>query len=147
VSWQWDLGDGHFTHQAARISPRFDSAGVYPIRLLATREDGCTNLISKTVVVRNVMSTRENWEDQALKIYPIPTQDVFYLENLLWYQKDITISLHSREGQTVLQQNLFYHEFPLPVRLSTLSRPVPPGLYILRIQRDDKVFIRKILVE
>ncbi|MEQ9443382.1 MAG: S8 family serine peptidase [Cyclobacteriaceae bacterium] len=147
ISWQWDLGDGRFTHQSARITPQFDTAGVYPIRMLAVREDGCTNLISKVVVVRSVTSSKKDYEDRALKIYPNPTRDEFYLENLLWYQKDISLSLTSMDGQVIIQQTLFYSEFPLPIQLSGLSRPIPPGLYMLRIQRDDKVFIRKIMIE
>nr|WKN35288.1 S8 family serine peptidase [Tunicatimonas sp. TK19036] len=147
ISWQWDLGDGQFTHQSARITPRFDSAGVYSIRLLATREDGCTNQVSKVVVVRNVASNANDIENQSLKIYPNPTRDVFYLENLLWYQKDINLSLLSLDGQFIIQQDLFYSEFPLPISLSSLAQPIHPGLYILRVQRDDKVFIRKIMIE
>ena len=147
ISWQWDFGDGQFTHQSARITPRFDTAGVYPIRLLANRVDGCTNLISKVVVVRNVASNSDDIENQSLRIYPNPTRDVFYLENLLWYQKNITLSLLSMDGQTIIGQELFYSEFPLPISLSTLSQPLLPGLYILHIQRDDKVFIRKIMIE
>jgi PKD repeat protein len=147
ISWQWDLGDGNFNYQSARVVPQFDSAGVYPIRLLATRSDGCTNLISKTVVVRNVASVQLDPEDQALKVYPNPVQDVFYLENLMWFQKDITISLLSLEGQVVLHKQLFYREFPLPIYLSQLTQPLPPGVYVLRLQRDDKVFQRKLMLE
>jgi len=147
ISWQWDLGDGSFNYQSARVVPQFDSAGVYPIRLLATRSDGCTNLISKTVVVRNVASMQVDPEDQALKVYPNPVRDVFYLENLMWFQKDITISLLSLEGQVVLHKQLFYREFPLPIYLSQLTQPLTPGIYVLRLQRDDKVFQRKLVIE
>jgi len=147
ISWQWDLGDGNFTYQSARIIPQFDSAGVYSVRLLATRSDGCTNLVSKTVVVRNVASTRIDPEDRALKIYPNPVQDVFYLENLLWYQKEITLSLLSPEGQRMFYHQLFYGEFPLPINLTSLARPLSPGIYVLRLQRDDKVFFRRLMIE
>ncbi len=147
ISWQWDLGDGNFTYQSARVIPKFDSAGIYSVRLLATRSDGCTNLISKTVVVRNVASTRIDPEDRALKIYPNPVQHVFYLENLLWYQKNITLSLLSPEGQEVFHHQLFYGEFPLPINLTSLTQPLSPGIYVLRLQRDDKVFFRRLVVE
>ena len=147
ISWQWDLGDGNFSYQSARVVPQFDSAGVYPIRLLATRSDGCTNLISKTVVVRNVANVPIDPEEQALKVYPNPVRDVFYMENLMWFQKDITISLLSLEGQVVLHQQLFYNEFPLPIDLSQLTQPLSPGIYVLRLQRDDKVFQRKLMME
>ncbi|WKN41308.1 S8 family serine peptidase [Tunicatimonas pelagia] len=143
INWQWDLGDGNFAYQAARVTPQFDSVGVYPVRLLATRSDGCTNLVSKTLVVRNVASTQIDPEDRALKIYPNPVQNVFYLENLLWYQKNITLSLLSPEGQVVLHHQLFYGEFPLPV---DVPQPLRQGIYVLRLQRDNKVFYRKLLV-
>lgn len=147
ISWQWDLGNGNFSYRSARVTPSFDSAGVYPIRLLATRSDGCTNLISKTVVVRSVASVSIDPEDQALKIYPNPVRDMFYLENLMWFQKDITIKLLSLEGQVVLHQQLFYREFPLPIYLSQLTQPLPPGIYVLHLQRDNKIFQRKLVIE
>lgn len=147
ISWQWDLGSGTFTHQSSRIVPEFHSAGIYTVRLLATRSDGCTNLISKTITVRSVTSTRFDPEDRALKIYPNPMQNTFYLENLLWYRKNITVSLFAPDGQTILHQPIFYEEFPLPIDLSRLTRPLLPGLYLLRLQRDEKVFMRKLVVE
>jgi len=146
ISWQWDLGDGNFTYRAARFIPRFDSSGVYPVRLLATRSDGCTNLVSKTLVVKNVASNPIDPEDRALKVYPNPVQSSFYLENLLWYQKDITLSLLSSEGQVIMRSQLFYGEFPLPIDLFDLAQPLPPGIYVLRLQRDDKVFYRRLVV-
>ncbi len=147
ISWQWDLGSGTFTHQSSRIIPEFNSAGIYTVRLLATRSDGCTNLISKTITVRSVTSVRYDPEDRALKIYPNPVQSTFYLENLLWYQKNIMVSLLSPDGQTILHQSLFYTEFPLPVDLSRLTQPLRSGLYLLRLQRDNKVFLRKLVIE
>ena len=148
VSWQWDLGDGKATHRSRRVTQRFDSTGTYQIRLLAQTAEGCRNTVTRTLVVESVTDLPSNREDAAFRLYPNPTSGRVSLENRFWFQKDISLRLYTQQGQELARSDLFYDAFPLPIDLRQLSnKPLPSGLYLLHIQRGDRVFVRKLYLQ
>ena len=148
VSWQWDLGEGRFTHRPARVSQRFDKSGTYRIRLLAQTASGCTNLVERTLVVQRVTGLSAEQEVAALRLYPNPTSGEVFLENRFWFQKNITIRLYTLQGEEIFSYDKLYDAFPLPLALRKLAGGIlPEGLYLLHVYRDERIFTRKILLK
>ena len=148
VSWQWDLGDGTLSHQTSRVTQQFDSVGTYQIRLLAQTAEGCTNTVTRTLVVEEVTGLHKNQEEEAFRLYPNPTSGEVFLENRFWFQKNISLRLFTLQGQEIARQDMFYDAFPLPINLHHLtSSPLPNGLYLLHIHREGRVFVRKLYIE
>ena len=148
VSWQWDLGEGRFTYRPARVTQRFDKSGTYRIRLLAQTASGCTNLIERTLVVQQVTGLSAEQEAAALRLYPNPTSGEVYLKNRFWFQKNITVRLYTLQGEEVFRYDKLYDAFPLPLSLRQLAGgALPEGVYLLQVYRNERIFIRKILLE
>ncbi|MCO6499417.1 MAG: PKD domain-containing protein [Vicingus serpentipes] len=53
VSWQWDFGNGN-TDSIQNPSPIFDSAGTYNVNLVVTSSNGCTNTLTRPVLVHAI---------------------------------------------------------------------------------------------
>ncbi|MDF9798379.1 subtilisin family serine protease/PKD repeat protein [Catalinimonas alkaloidigena] len=148
ISWTWDLGDGQLINRGERVSQQYDSMGVYQIRLIARNSEGCSNIISKLLTVINVTSTEGNPEDVNLRIYPNPTGGIFWLSNVLWYNKEIMLHLYDRQGKALCEEKLKYSRSPLEVNLHELSQQqLPNGLYFIELRSADKRFIRKLMIQ
>ena len=145
VSWQWDLGDGEVSHRAQRVTQHYDSTGTYQIRLLAQTAEGCTNTVTRTLVVERVTGLRKDQEEEAFRLYPNPTSGEVRLENRFWLQKNISLRLLTIQGQEVARRDTFYHASPLSVDLHQMaSAPLTGGLYLLQVRREGRVLVRKV---
>ena len=148
VNWQWDLGDGQLLNREARVTQTYDSVGEYQIRMVATTRDGCTNTVTRTLTVKNITAVEQALEDKSLLLYPNPNSGKFTLANVRWDYKKIKLHLYDQQGKALCHELVLYDNFPVEIDLHRLSGYLlPAGVYLLRLEVEDKVFVRQILLK
>lgn len=148
VNWQWDLGDGQLLTRESRVTQDFDTVGDYRIRMVATTRDGCTNTVTRTLIVKNITAVEHALEDKSLLLYPNPNSGRFTLANARWDYKKIMLHLYDRQGKALCNELVLYNDFPVEVDLHRLTgQLLPSGIYMLRLEVDDKAFTRQILLK
>jgi len=147
VSWQWDLGDGQLLNREARVTQTYDSVGEYQIRLVAQTRDGCSNTVTKTLVVKNITSVEQELENESLLLYPNPSSGIFTLANKRWSYQKIMLYLYDAQGKALSRKQLQYDVQPLQIDLHAMaSQRLPDGFYTLRLQVADKEFLRRLML-
>ncbi len=79
-------------------------------------------------------------ESYGIYIYPIPSTNTLNLEATSDFEKNTQIYIYSMDGKLILSQPLLIKASKLSVDLSSLVN----GLYILKIESENKVIERKI---
>ncbi len=99
--------------------------------------NGDNNIIDNIQIKGGIVPVREVEAAQPIKIYPNPTDDLFYIESL--NQEALTnFVLFDNTGKIVLQKNINETNFSLGENLSA-------GVYYLRIESADKVNYMKLI--
>lgn len=147
ISWQWDLGDGLLLNRGSNFTQAYDSVGEYQIRLVALTRDGCSNTITKTLVVKNITSVEQALENESLLLYPNPSSGIFTLANERWNYQKIMLHLYDVQGKALCNGSVLYDELPVQIDLHVLAgHPLPDGVYTLRLQVAGKQFSRQLML-
>ncbi|MFP4504858.1 MAG: S8 family serine peptidase [Cyclobacteriaceae bacterium] len=148
ISWNWDLGDGRLLTRSAQVSQTYDSAGVYEVTLLAMNQEGCTNTISKKLVVKTVSDLEDDPENVSLRIYPNPNRGIITINNLLWDYKKIMLRLYDSKGKALCEETVIYDNFPVEIDLRGLTGlSLQEGIYFISLHSEDRQFFRKLILK
>lgn len=141
TSWMWDFGDGN-TSTAANPTHTYAGSGTYTITLIAT--DGCTSdttSLSQPVTIVGIEDRLQN----SLSVYPVPNQGTFQVNFEAFVSQDANLSLIDGLGKVMLEKHweIQTGENQLQFEQSDLS----PGIYFLRLELDQGVVTRRIVLE
>lgn len=142
VSYEWFFGNGkRATGKTARAT--YDSAGVFTIKLVSVDVAGCTDTLTKSLVVIDMptVTGAEETDDYRLVIYPNPTSDIVNIDFRLKQMAEVEIQLYTSAGSRVYsvpKENVLNKAFRFD--LTGLAK----GLYQIRIRYGDKVILRKV---
>ncbi len=78
-SWAWDFGDGN-TSTVQNPTHTYVTKGNYIVNLTVTDNRGCTQNVSKNMLVAYSIGIEENLIDPQMYIYPNPAADYFTLK-------------------------------------------------------------------
>lgn len=141
VDWQWDFGDGS---GSALYAPThtYPSAGVYPVRLTVRDADHCYDVAAQNLYVGLVGS--KDPVAPMLHIWPNPNDG-----RLQWQLTGHTTEPLQVEVCNSLGQVIYALE---SVAVSGLAqslelRPLPAGLYFLRVSTENWTQVQKFVVE
>ncbi|MBW8048907.1 MAG: T9SS type A sorting domain-containing protein [Cytophagales bacterium] len=82
--------------------------------------------------------------DQSIRLYPNPNEGVFTISFTGFENENISLTIIGLHGRTVISKELTVNdELTEEVDISDLSK----GMYFLKVNSSDNVFIKKILVE
>jgi gliding motility-associated-like protein len=56
TSWQWDFSDGSPTGTGNHVSHQFPGNGIYPVTLIVTDINGCTDTVVDTIKVKEIFT-------------------------------------------------------------------------------------------
>jgi PKD repeat protein len=151
IKYVWSWGDG--THDTiAYPSHIYSTAGNYTICLQITDSTGCTNtycdssyylskspnsIITVDVVPQIITGINLKELSNSIKVYPNPAINSVTIET----QQQSTIEILNIQGQTMLQQHL--QQGKINIDISRLTK----GVYILRLNNNDKTVVTKIVKE
>ncbi len=115
------------------------SAGEYV--LTVTDANGCT-MTTETITVENITSTEEPIWAREVRIFPNPATEVLTVEMPTLLNNAVRFSFVNVTGQTVLTQ---VQQSNSLTRLDISD--LATGLYLLKMQTEDEVLVRKVMVE
>jgi tRNA-binding EMAP/Myf-like protein len=82
--------------------------------------------------------------DDIMSVYPNPTSDKLYLRLVDRMDKDVKVTVMDLLGKSILTENL--NGKVLQAQELDLSKQ-PSGIYLLKVEAGDKVYMKKIQVD
>jgi hypothetical protein len=141
----WDFGDGHtaVSQGNQQVSHTYAGADSYLVCMTVTRyesaADQCTDSICTLIDISSGVGIGEAQED-GIRIYPNPARDKFFVEAddpayLAAYRLYNSMGVEVMSGRPA--------SVPLLVDISSLKA----GIYFLRVEYSDRMFVRKVFIE
>ncbi|MBW8051000.1 MAG: T9SS type A sorting domain-containing protein, partial [Cytophagales bacterium] len=139
----WDFGDGAGTSTQDTVTYTYAAAGTYPVMLRAFNPCGSDSfLISVTVTSTGIAEIAI--ATGQINIYPNPNEGVFTVSFTGFENEKIQLTILDLQGRSVVnEQHSVNSEFNKEVDLSRQ----PKGMYFLRVNTSDNVFIKKVFVQ
>lgn len=114
----------------------FTSAGTFPVLLTATDTSGNANTVTVSVTVLNTLSIPDFDSALDLKLYPIPTKDIVFVEGNIEVYNMILFDL---SGRRVLESEMKDSYFSM--------RDLPVGIYFVRFNTELGSVTKRIIKE
>lgn len=159
VSWNWQITrpggqvntDIEFLEdtdaQIAAPLISFKTFGQYQVKLITQNSLGCQDSLQQEIWVlrdlSNVVTALEDLPITKLEIFPNPSSDILWVA-MQEVPPSAQVSLEDALGRLVWSQSF---EQPLEPKFAIPLTNVQAGLYYLKVQVKDKVFVRKVLVQ
>lgn len=136
----WDFGDGQsINSNDTLIKNSYELYGTYVICRTQTDRIGCTNTICEEVKVIDVMAN----SGFEMQVAPNPNSGSFTL-NFNKIPGNLSVQLIDRLGKVVYSKSdLNYLLTNYPVSTSNLSS----GIYLLKVNANSEVFVRKVMIQ
>jgi hypothetical protein len=117
-------------------------------RIYGVKTGSITTRIDAIQLLGNSILSTDNFnKENSLTIYPNPVDSEIYINFSLAEPSDVGISVINYTGQIVLQNSekkkLDSGSHTIKVALNTLSK----GVYLARININNRVFVRKVIIE
>jgi len=162
ISYLWGWGDGTFDTIPFPTHVYADS-GYYDICLTIHDGSGCISTHcdtsyhvtkmsqSNSMVYINVISTltgiREVPNNFVVTISPNPASHNFTLAALLTSSSDLKISIYNSLAQKMNATIISNSEIPGQKFFNVNCELFPPGIYFVKVQSEDKLIVKKLIVD
>lgn len=123
TSWNWDLGAPGAQTNAQNPSWTYGTPGIYPVTLIVTTANGCTDSLTMEYIIRPAEITIYN----VFSPNGDGNNDQFHIENIEFYQNQVTVL--NRWGQVLLDAKNYRNTWRAP--------DVPDGTYFYVITLED----------
>lgn len=133
TSYQWNFGDEQTSTQPNPVYT-YANNGVYTVTLNASNAY-CGRSLSRTITVG--LNAIEDLQASGIWVFPNPTQDQLFV-NAETIVENLALKLYSLEGKLLVNQ-LFTKQ--ITVAMSAFAK----GSYLLQLQKQDKIWITKIV--
>lgn len=117
-------------------------AGVY--KVIATDDFGCA-LTSNEIAYGVTSTPNVDPQEIGLKVYPNPNNGQFFTDFTVNTRADLSITILSAVGQKVFEN--VYAGFTGRFNKTIQAGPLPQGVYLLRIQHDNKSYLKKLFIK
>ena len=137
TNFQWNFGDN--TPESTEENPvhEYASPGVYNVTLVTTNPF-CGSAVTNAVDVLFTGITNAN-DEALIKIFPNPVADILSIQFLeKWETK--TVKLFHINGQKIIEKEIDQSD-QLDLDVSKFSA----GMYVLKIQIDDKIVVENVV--
>ena len=115
----------------------YDSPGTYGVMLIASNDAGSNTMIKNDYIIVEVATGIKNPISQNVKLYPNPANNQLNFENISGFE---TITISNVMGQMVLYAEINNNSQTIDISGLEL------GTYFVKIQSEDRVVLRKVLV-
>ena len=143
ISWFWDFGDGYSANIQNPITI-YNTKGNYLVTLTVQNNYGCSDNISKTIVVTYPDGIKGANNDEYLNVYPNPAKSWISINYSFIGEKELEVSVLNYLGQeiffeAVISKNLYEKSFDM----SDYSK----GIYVIKIRSNSRLLIRRISLQ
>lgn len=150
--YEWNFGDSLNlgTNYSAEVSPShtYTAEGVYNVKLKAYNTicspiETDSLILSVEVVDTSSIGFSNNLEKNEFNIYPNPANDLFYIQSPNKLLENATISIYNNKG-ILINERLFPQG---KEHFAINAAGFLPGIYLVKIQNEKSVNIKKILIK
>ncbi|MCB0607049.1 MAG: PKD domain-containing protein [Lewinellaceae bacterium] len=153
AEFEWDFGDGTTSSEFMPLHV-YSEPGVYVVTMTMTSPDGCTSTFSATVdlIENNVTGrpgftlstgTSDTIEDLDWTVYPNPASAETYVEWQAGQAGAYQLQLMDLNGKVIRTLSGKTAQGPHSELLQTAD--LVPGIYMLRLQTDQGVGVRRLI--
>lgn len=138
-TWQTYSWSNGSTVDSAYI-PSSTLSGTYYYTVTTSDPTGCSTTSDTTTVVIDVcIGIAPHDQDLSFSVYPVPANSFLHIHLPPLTNSSAVIRIYDMNGKIVLEKNDVLTELNLPVK------ELPPGMYILKTEVNDRIFERKFL--
>ena len=137
--WEWYVNDS-IVSVAANPILQFDKRGNYIIKLKVSDDRGMSHTFSRNLHIDQITGVAENAETEAIAVYPNPASGMLHIQ--LPLGKHATLTLTDPSGKTLFKKQTTASDEPHTIDVQSIR----PGWYILRIQTNGQMYVRKVLI-
>jgi subtilisin family serine protease/PKD repeat protein len=140
----WNLGNG-IIKTTPNIEQRYFETGQYLISLMVSNLDGCTDILTKPLLVIHQdepLSTHSNDTNKGFLVYPNPAKERFFI-NTDANGFDGIVTIFNNLGNRVYQQKLPL--LAIPYSIETYN--FPKGMYIVYYQVGNQTYSQKLTIK
>lgn len=134
--YNWDFGDGNVS-ALPNPSHTYTLPGTYVCQLITSSLNGCTDTITKTIIIDLTNSIR-NMNRIALSIKPNPIYDILYIDGLQ-VMSSYSYQIYTTYGKVVANDILQSKQ----INVSSFVA----GVYFLKITDGSNFFMQKIVIK
>ena len=143
TSYLWDFGDNGATSTDENTHHTYPATGTYTVTLTATNACGSTD--STETINIDVVGIDAVLADADLRVYPVPA---VYEVNVQFAHPSVrmeSVRLESMTGQVVYMENVTAQPGAFQTRIGLDG--VAAGTYFLKLQMDEGLMVRKLVVQ
>jgi len=142
VTWAWDFGDGE-TSDEQNPEHTFTDHGNVEVQLTVTASNGCSDTIREPLFL---ITTAEADLRKHINVFPVPTghEKITVDVNGLNAQY-LTIRLLNAQGGQIT--NTSFSNIPPSFRHTIETTHYPSGVYFLRVQVDNTMIVKKVIIQ
>ncbi|GAB4492555.1 MAG: hypothetical protein OHK0045_20370 [Raineya sp.] len=129
-----------YTDNFATASPAIESGTTYTYRITAVK-GSATASVSRNIILERVTALDETPLAREVRIYPNPAQSSFRVDLSALQINTAKLQLHNALGQMVAQKAINTNEASFEVQ------NLPKGMYLLKIETDKGVGVKRILIQ
>jgi len=147
-------GSGEYTYMWSPPDGLDDPTSANPVATLTesrsymlsvTDGQGCQAVGFVSVFINPCLGIDQNGLDQAIKVFPNPSDGIFTIQGLPQFTGDLVhIQVLNQLGQEVFSKTSLPEDLRADLVLDTGLRQ--PGIYFLRIRLSDRLFSHKLIV-
>jgi hypothetical protein len=141
TSYTWNFGDGTvFTDVVSDTIHTYSVTGIYQVSLTAS--NACNSQTSVQTVSSNATSIENSLENAEIKVYPNPSNGLFFLE-ISGAEQSVNVTVENLQGQVVYQSinNTNGTRMELDIKNNAA------GVYLLHLSNDQGRVVRKLIVQ
>lgn len=139
-SVSWDFGDGT-TFEGDDYTHVYTENGTYTVTMVATNECGNDTVAFEVIVM--VSSIGDHEELNGIKVFPNPSQGIFYIDMQGHSNQEVHVVLYNLLGESINIQVEVAEGSTYEVHTNRL----PKGVYLLHLEQEGKVLVKRILIQ
>ncbi len=139
-TWSWDFGDGKTDNGAATTSHKYDAAGTYKVKLIASNGTISDSSVQYVVINDNIGFIK-TIDYQNITVYPNPASNYIYIQTT--QRNSNNIFIYDMSGRIITSKVMKNNTEAFDI--SALSK----GLYILQVTNTEgaSIYNQKIIVQ
>ncbi len=137
----------YFWSNSSSVNPLItnDSApiGTYYYTVAVTDGTGCNATSDSSIVIIDACaSVLENKNDASIELFPVPASDLLFINIInIAHKQKMEIKIYSSKGELVFENTD-------PQNINSIDiKKLSPGIYILQVRVDGKIFQKKFIKE
>lgn len=142
ITWHWDFGDGS-TDIIQNPVHTFTASGIYPVKLVVTNSDHCSDTLVKMINVCMSSGINTGPSLASLNIYPNPSSGTFTVDANLLANANVQLQVLDLLGRQIYAEDVLLKNGILQKEIDLKN--YKDGIYFFRIKNSTTSKVVKLI--